>query len=328
MALHTSQRTNILSLFSGYGGLDLGLKLAIPNARTICYVERDLYASAVLLARMQDKTLDTAPLWSDVRSFDGNPWRDAVDLICGGFPCQDISNAGKRAGIQGERSGLWAEYARIIREVQPRFVFVENVSALLSRGIERVLGDLATLGFDAEWSVFSAQGIGAPHIRERVFIMAYSNSTGRQQNTGCASSLRDAHGWQQNQNHLTKCASQGVGLANSYGQRQPQPEGDHPESRGWSSHDVEEVGVAHLAGLEGRRESIREGEDELPTWPPSPTNPEWERIGRDYPHLKPAVCRVADGSADRLERLRVLGNGVVPRVAAEAWRVLYRRIRR
>ncbi len=165
---------NILSLFSGCAGLDLGLGLAVSNARTVGWVERDVYACAVLAARMEEGRLDAAPIFTDVSRFDGRPWRGVVDLIAGGFPCQDISNAGKRAGIEGERSGLWKEYARIIREVGPEYVFVENVSALLQRGLDVVLGDLAALGFDAEWGVFRASDVGASHQRARVFILAHS----------------------------------------------------------------------------------------------------------------------------------------------------------
>jgi DNA (cytosine-5)-methyltransferase 1 len=101
-----------------------------------------------------------------------------VDVLCGGFPCQDISNAGKRTGIDGERSGLWSEYARVIGELRPRYVIVENVAALLGRGIERVLGDLAALGFDAEWHCIPASAVGAPHRRDRVWIIAYAKRVG------------------------------------------------------------------------------------------------------------------------------------------------------
>jgi DNA (cytosine-5)-methyltransferase 1 len=164
----------VLSLFSGAAGLDRGICIAVPGARSVVFVEREAYACGVLATRMEAGALAPAPIFSDVRTFDGRPWRGRVDLIAGGFPCQDISNAGKREGIEGERSGLWSEFARIIREVGPRFVFVENVGALVIRGLDRVLGDLASLGFDAEWSTFRADEVGAPHRRERLFILAYA----------------------------------------------------------------------------------------------------------------------------------------------------------
>lgn len=167
------------SLFSGIGGLDLGLERA--GMQCAWQVEIDPYASRVLA-----KHWPSVPRFSDVRAV-GAHNLPAVDLICGGFPCQDISRAGKRVGIDGERSGLWSEFARIIRQLRPRFVLVENVAALLGRGLGRVLGDLADLGFDAEWSVLSACALGAPHLRERVFIVAYPNGFNGSLGLGCRS---------------------------------------------------------------------------------------------------------------------------------------------
>src|SRR5574337_2126297 len=138
-----------LALFAGAGGGILGGLLL--GWRTVCAVEIDPYARSVLLARQNDGTLAPFPIWDEIRTFDGTAWRGAVDVVSGGFPCQDISSAGKGAGIDGERSGLWREYARAIDALRPRYVVVENVAALLGRGLERVLGDLAALGYDAEW---------------------------------------------------------------------------------------------------------------------------------------------------------------------------------
>ena len=168
-----SPAIRVLSLFSGVGGLDLGVRMALPS-RVVCYVEGEAYACAVLAHQMEEARLDAAPIWSDVTTFDGKPWRGRVDLIAGGFPCQDLSVAGKRAGIrEGKRSGLWSEFARIIGEVEPRFVFVENVRGLAGDGLGVVLSDLADLGFDAEWLCLRASEVGAPHRRERIFVLAY-----------------------------------------------------------------------------------------------------------------------------------------------------------
>lgn len=153
------------SLFAGIGGMDLGLERSGMTCKW--QVEIDEYATRVLAKHWPDVTR-----YRDVRDV-GKHNLESVDLICGGFPCQDISNAGKRAGIDGERSGLWSEYYRIICELRPRYVLVENVAALLGRGMGRVLGDLAAGGYDAEWSVLSACAVGATHTRERVFIFAY-----------------------------------------------------------------------------------------------------------------------------------------------------------
>ena len=161
---------NELALFAGAGGSILGGKLL--GWRTVCAVEWEAYPASVLVARQNDKQLEPFPIWDDARTFDGKPWRGIVDVISGGFPCTDISAAGKGAGIDGEASGMWAEMARIICEVRPRFVFVENSPMLTSRGLGRVLGDLVSMGFDAEWGVLGAADIGAPHQRDRIWIVA------------------------------------------------------------------------------------------------------------------------------------------------------------
>jgi DNA (cytosine-5)-methyltransferase 1 len=136
-------------------------------------VEIDPYARAVLAKHWPDVRRH-----EDVRTFPPKEGEWGVDVICGGFPCQDISSAGLKVGIAGERSGLWREFARIIGKLRPRYVVVENVSALLARGMGEVLGDLSTLGYDAEWHVIPASAVGAPHRRERVWIVAYANDEG------------------------------------------------------------------------------------------------------------------------------------------------------
>ena len=191
---------NELALFAGAGGGILGGKLL--GWRTVCAVELDSYARRVLLARQADGCLDRFPIWDDVRTFDGKPWHGNVDVISGGFPCQDISAAGKGAGITGSRSGLWSEMARIIGEVRPRYVFVENSWLLIHRGLAVVLGDLASLGYDARWGVLGAEHAGAPHRRHRLWIVAYPGCrwgqdnelcTGRDKLGICSSELADAY---------------------------------------------------------------------------------------------------------------------------------------
>ena len=161
---------NELALFAGAGGGILGGKLL--GWRTVCAVERNPYAAAILAQRQNDGILQPFPIWDDVCTFDGKPWKGIIDVVSGGFPCQDISVAGTGKGLSGERSGLWSEFARIIREVEPRFVFVENSPALTFRGIDTVLGNLAEMGYNAAWGVFGADDVGAPHKRERIWIVA------------------------------------------------------------------------------------------------------------------------------------------------------------
>lgn len=156
------------SLFSGIGGLELGLEMT-GRFKTEWQVEQNEYCRRVLARHWPN-----AQRFEDVRNV-GKENLPAVDVICGGFPCQDVSTSGKRAGIkEGTRSGLWFEYARIVRELRPQYVIVENVPGLLSDGMGTVLGDISLLGYDAEWTTLSACSVGAPHPRERVFIIAHS----------------------------------------------------------------------------------------------------------------------------------------------------------
>lgn len=143
--------------------------------RTRCAVEIDPYARSILLARQRDGCLPRFPIWDDIKTFAGQKWRGHIDVISGGFPCQDISCANSKAqGITGERSGLWMEMARVIDEVGPRYVFVENAPMLTSRGLGRVLGDLADMGYDARWGVLGAHCAGLDHPRQRLWIVADS----------------------------------------------------------------------------------------------------------------------------------------------------------
>ena len=167
---------NELALFAGAGGGILGGKLL--GWRTVCAVEWEPYPASVLAARQNDGLLPAFPIWDDVCTFDGRPWRGIVDVVSGGFPCQDISAAGKGAGIYGERSGMWKEMARVVCEVGPEWVFVENSPMLTIRGLGTVLRDLAEIGVDAAWHVLSAADVGAPHLRERIWIVAHSGEVG------------------------------------------------------------------------------------------------------------------------------------------------------
>lgn len=164
---------NELALFAGAGGGILGGRLL--GWRTVCAVERDAYAAQILAQRQNDRCLEPFPIWSDVCSFDGKPWRGIVDVISGGFPCQDISVAGNGLGIDGQRSGLWRHMARIIGDVRPKFVFVENSPLLVSRGLVRILRDLAIMGFDVKWGIMGAVDSGMDHNRKRIWIVAYAH---------------------------------------------------------------------------------------------------------------------------------------------------------
>lgn len=263
------------SLFSGFGGLDLGLERA--GLKCAWQVEINEYATKVL-----EKHWPHVTRFRDVRTV-GADVLTPVDLLAGGFPCQDISPAGKRAGIDGERSGLWAEFFRIICELRPCYILVENSSDLLRRGMGRVLADLARAGYDAQWRVLSAAQFGAPHLRRRTFIVAYSN--GQQYNASSQSRFYSAPS--------SKVSSQWIycSLADTHGdgrQAVQQEPGLLPAE--------ESSGVLQSPD---RNRSLFQ----LPVT-------RWE-LWADEPN----VGRVADGVSSRLDRLRGIGNAVVPQVA-------------
>ncbi len=297
-----------LALFAGAGGGILGGHLL--GWRTVCAVELDPHARDVLVARQNDGCLSPFPIWDDVRTFDGRAWRGCVDVVSGGFPCQDLSHANPhRKGLEGERSGLWSEYERLVREVGPRFVFVENVPTLVGDGLDRVLADLAALGFDAEWCVLGADDLGAPHRRDRLWILGHAADANcwrceGERIGGLFDVERTALG-----NDADGC---GRSLSNTASKRcrprrvseRSKQELAQPSRRG----DVSDA--AHERAGRGRsRTSAPRGDGRVwPAWP-----------------VEPDVGRVAHGVARRVDRLRELGNGQVPRVAAAAFELLRRR---
>ena len=278
--LANKQNLNELALFAGAGGGILGGHLLGWN--TVCAVEWEPYPASVLCARQNDGFLPPFPIWDDVQTFRGEPWRGIVDVISGGFPCQDISIAGNGDGREGERSGMWREMARIIHEVRPRFVFVENSPMLTSRGLGGVLGDLASMGFNAKWGVLGANDIGANHQRQRIWIraeMAYSKRMGWKERPD----EQGIDGNRQTSNQLSDC-----------GKTQPN-----------------QVGNTKSTGFTPCLEGQRQGE----SWRASIGNSQWWEV-------EPPVDRVADGMVDRVDRLKAIGNGQVPLCAATAWRIL------
>lgn len=176
------QRLRTMHLFAGAGGGILADILL--GHQPVCAVEIDEYCQQVLSARQEDGCFPWFPIFADVQKFDGTRWRGLVDCVSGGFPCQDISAAGKGAGIDGERSGMWSHMARIVGEVLPRFVFVENSPMLVGRGLALVISDLAALGYDCKWGVLGADDVGAPHERKRLWLVANANGVRQLQPQG------------------------------------------------------------------------------------------------------------------------------------------------
>lgn len=231
----------LLDLFSGVGGFSLGLEKS-QAFTTVAFCEADIKCHRVLSNHWPE-----VPIYDDVRSLSAARLAAdgiEIDAICGGFPCQDVSGAGQRIGIEGARSGLWSEYSRLIRELRPKYAIIENVSDLLIRGLDVVLSDLAACGYDALWSCIPASAVGAPHIRDRVWIIAYPSSVGSE-----GHSVAD-------EGPATKEFLIGRGLIQ---------------------------GAAHAREANG--------------WP-----------------VEPYICRVAYGVPARMDRLRQLGNAVVPEI--------------
>ena len=279
----------VLSLYSGGGGLDLGFRMAVPDARTVCYVERDAASIEVLVTNMQKGRLDEAPIWTDSGTFDGKPWRGTVDWIIGGFPCQPFSVAGAQEGPEDDR-WLWPHIRRIAREVEPGGLFLENVPGLLLGGIQPVLGELAEDGYDAIWTTVRASDVGAPHRRERWFIMAYPCGAGYQ---GGIQRRKSAVAPTQ---PTSRCSE---GMADTKGARL---------SGAITTTTTRTDGCAPKHGR---------------TFPPGPSDTDaGARVLTTDPTLEPAIRGDADGLAARVDRLRILGNGVVPQQAALAFDIL------
>ena len=243
-----------LALFAGAGGGILGGKLL--GWKCVCAVEYEPAARRMLAARQDDGCLEPFPIWDDVRTFDGKPWRGLVDVVSGGFPCQDISAAGKGAGLDGERSGLWSEMSRIIGEVRPRFALVENSPVLTSRGLGVVLGDLASMGYDARWGVLGAIAAGAPHKRERIWIVA--NATGDRWGQGIKDSARRGKGMGERSQQGSRHG--GSDVADTNGVRELQPQGSEARSSGgiageWWATEPDVGRVAH--GVAARVDRLR-----------------------------------------------------------------------
>jgi DNA (cytosine-5)-methyltransferase 1 len=276
------EKLQLLDLFSGIGGFSLGLERS-GGFETVAFCEIEDYPRRVLARHWPE-----VPIYGDIKELNAARLRAdgiRVDAICGGFPCQDISTAGAGAGIEGERSGLWREYARLIGELRPRVVFVENVAALLGRGLDRVLGDLAALGYDAEWHCIPASAVGAPHRRDRLWILAHPGPKRLHERW----LIDDAERKVQDPRRVV---------------RNELSQGGRLEREVMAYTASQRMEGSGPAGLEVSQAS-----------PQSPI------LGRDSAGIRasnwepePDVGRVAHGVPDRAHRLKALGNAVVPQI--------------
>ena len=328
---------NELALFAGAGGGILGGKLL--GWRTVCAVEWDGYARDVLVARQNDGCLEAFPIWDDIQTFDGKPWQGIVDVVSGGFPCQDISAAGKGAGIEGERSGMWKHMARIIGEVRPRYAFVENSPMLVGRGLSTVLADLAKMGYDAEWGIVGAHHVSAPHRRDRIWIFAHSKVGGCCGQSREQCKIKERKIGSRKRAKLLRFAGDDRGkkhVADSAGAQDHAKRGDCECGRHGMGRTEQAAQQDHRApdhhgpcgcacnmantDLSQRKRMRCPIGSEQEYADPMPLSAWWGQDPADTP--KSEVGRVAHGVAARVDRLRCIGNGQVPAVAALAWNLL------
>lgn len=276
-----------ISLCAGVAGLDLGLHLAESGYRTVCYVERNSFAAATLVARMADTSLDPAPVWDDLKSFDGRPWRGRVHIVTAGYPCQPFTLSGVRRGEQDPRH-LWPDVARVVREVRPEWCFFENVPGHLTLGLQDVVGDLQGMGYRVAARIVSAAEVGGTHTRERLFILAHADVQERGQ--------PGVH-----RRHASGFAVQGGS----------EPDWQTVRDQERSQCLDADVGSDGSGGVDAAA---------VPLFPPLPGDfAEWGETLRRSPELKPCVHGLDDGVAFGLDRSAAAGNGVVPLAAARAF---------
>ena len=272
---------------TGYGGIELGLRGAGVDVRTVCYLEIEVYVQALLVKAMEEGRLCTAPLWSDVKTFPSSEFRGKICGIVGGYPCQPFSSAGRRQG-EGDPRHLWPHIRRHVRAIRPVWCFFENVLGHTSMGLWRVLSDLEAEGYRCVWGVFSAEEVGAPHQRKRVFILAVSE--GRQSGQSETGDRRES---------VIRGSEE---MGDTTGKR---PCGGSEDKGGqWAE--------VFGKGFESVKFPSRPNEEQY----------EWEAPRTVKPRLGGAV----DGFAHRVDRLRLLGNGVCPQTAELAWRTLWRKM--
>lgn len=267
-----------MDLFTGYGGITLGLS---DWTRPIAYCEIDRYCQAILLSRISEGKLPNAPIWDDIQTLDGTQFRGEVDIIYGGFPCQDISYAGLGKGLGGDRSGLFFELHRLVKEINPKFIFLENVPGIRTRGLRTIIRAFTDLRYDCRWTRVSAKEVGANHLRQRWFLLGYSNSNNDRRNLRKLSRQAETELGPKDEykNETGQFSASGKSLAN-------------PDSNGrWSKSWTQEA---------GGQETNNHG---------------WWKV-------EPKVGRVVDGVAFRLDRIKALGNGVVPLQAKNAFEKL------
>ena len=303
----------VISFCSGYGGIERGLDLAGYEHRVIAYVEIEAFAIENLATKMENKQLDAAPIWSNVKTFPAHVFRDKVSLLTSGYPCQPFSAAGERKGDKDPRH-LWPYIREHIRAIRPLRVFFENVEGHISLGLSTVISDLEEDGYVCSWGIFSAEEVGAPHQRKRVYILGDSQS--RRLSRWAKDIKRKGPkniSKRSDKDLRSKSQRSGQALAHTLG------EGSQGSSECRSDTREAKEGTEGAYGNFRRLLSLPRN-----LWPSRPSEDQhsWEASRT----LKPRVGRTTDGCADRVDRIRLLGNGVVPATAAKAWTTLGERL--
>jgi DNA (cytosine-5)-methyltransferase 1 len=317
-----TQEQRVISFCTGYAGLELGLHRVIPNLRTVAYVEREAYAAANLVAKIEEGYLDAAPVWTDVKTFPARKFRGRIHGITAGYPCQPFSLAGKRAGTKDPRH-LWPHIRRHVAAVEPLWCFFENVEGHVTLGYAEVYRDLRALGYRVEAGLFTAAEVGAPHQRKRLFILAYRDSerfnwqsipiqSGQSQQASIETC------WCSTELEYPACQRpQGI-----YEQGQGLRESDAPGTVGNSANVHVQRQQSEFCN--SQRWEIAHGQIGLPSRTRWPARPGQEQYEWEEPRtIKSGVGCAVDGFNSYVDELRLLGNGVVPEQAAKAFRELW-----
>ena len=292
----TQELPTVLSLCTGYGGIEDGLTRAGVYHRVLAHVEIEAFAVANLVNKMEQGRMVPAPVWTNLKTLPVGIFRGATDLITGGYPCQPFSSAGKRAGTDDPRH-LWPYIREAIRIISPARVFFENVEGHISLGLSRVLNDLEELGYKTTWGIFSAREVGAPHQRKRVYIMGDSKYTGLHGSKITGGTKKTSN--DNEEGKTTTCESTGAGKSYSCG--------NIP-----GEFTITESKRVQRLWAGGKQESDTHGQEKLSVR--TGEGPQYARW-----KAEPNVGRVVNGCPDRVDRIRLLGNGVVPQTAAKAW---------
>lgn len=287
---NSKELPTVISFCAGYGGIERGLELAGIAHRVLAYVEIEAFAIANLVAKMEQGELVPAPIYTDLKTFPSDLFRDSVDIITGGYPCQPFSVAGRAQAFDDPRH-LFPYILDHVRTIRPAQCFFENVEGHINRGLESVLQDLEGAGYDSTWGIFSAEEVGAPHQRKRIFILANANSYALRKQSG-GSSRED-----RTSETLSGVNGEAQSMANT-------------------------INEGSQGGLQGRQDSQWEGEHGHTGCGSSAHR----QPSSDIWNFEPNLGRVAHGIKNRVDRLRLLGNGVVPQTAARAWEVLNGRV--